>query len=444
MRTRSRPTTVTFRSQEFLYDGGPVHIGQIWTWSKQGSEVITDDPMPSYADKPCEHDVLRISPRSFETWWDDKHVFRNPDGSLSETNDRYVWRGDGFLPDWLDPAAVDPLGTEYGTVFQREYNDFRTAFVFKLLYPFEQRMLLPNFALDLLNLKKDAIHIVDWLKCIRKGFLRKLLRKNPSATLSDLWLKYHFGLKPLIGDMRELLSTLDRVRQTIERIERFGGVGVPVSMRRDLIYDPEGGTGEFFHMVPYTGGNIVKLWRYGERREKVSFTGNARVDYDLNNVSGFTNQLYAILHHAGITDPLSVAWEAIPFSFVIDWFVDIADFLKRHCFLRPNLNPVVTRFTTSYKWVLESDVHVSLSHMQRMPFPPEDPQIAWTHNWQRSCVVVRYRYHRDNGESVNDDTGVFNLNMPGLRQLGHAVALSVQRKTRGRRTKYKPLSTRGA
>lgn len=42
-----------------------------------------------------------------------------------------------------------------------------------------------------------------------------------------------------------------------------------------------------------------------------------------------TNELLRTGHETGITDPLLLAWELVPYSFVVDWFLPVGDFLGR-------------------------------------------------------------------------------------------------------------------
>ena len=43
-----------------------------------------------------------------------------------------------------------------------------------------------------------------------------------------------------------------------------------------------------------------------------------------------TNPNTALLTQLGLTNPLLVAWDIIPFSFVVDWFIPVSTYLKRY------------------------------------------------------------------------------------------------------------------
>lgn len=72
---------------------------------------------------------------------------------------------------------------------------------------------------------------------------------------------------------------------------------------------------------------------------KLDFGGTERHDYlgsHVNEVScvcqaeiKVTNPNLYLANRLGLTNPASVVWELIPFSFVVDWFVNVSDFLNQ-------------------------------------------------------------------------------------------------------------------
>jgi hypothetical protein len=65
------------------------------------------------------------------------------------------------------------------------------------------------------------------------------------------------------------------------------------------------------------------------------------------------NPEFVRLQQMGLTNPLEVAWELIPFSFVADWFISVGDWLRGLTALhglrivsgfRSNVNEIATRY----------------------------------------------------------------------------------------------------
>lgn len=81
-----------------------------------------------------------------------------------------------------------------------------------------------------------------------------------------------------------------------------------------------------------TAKRTLTLGNYPDNDHLVTTTVAVRVGYDVllsEEISAATS--------LGLTDPLGMVWEGIPFSFVIDWFLPIGDYLDRLSIL-PRLN----------------------------------------------------------------------------------------------------------
>lgn len=114
--------------------------------------------------------------------------------------------------------------------------------------------------------------------------------KNASA----LWLEYWFGWAPMIGDV---FSALHVVNNPFAPVRILGTASEP-TMR------------------------IKTLSRWGGEYTE-SFFGKhiAKVQADVTVVNP---NLY-LLQKLGLLNPASIAWELVPFSFMVDWFGNIGD-----------------------------------------------------------------------------------------------------------------------
>jgi len=96
---------------------------------------------------------------------------------------------------------------------------------------------------------------------------------------------------------------------------------------------------------------------------------SARIIYEMSEQISTPRSL-------GLTDPLSVAWELIPYSFVVDWFIPIGDYLENLNVI-PNLQgrfltSQIQRFQGStvwidgsYQWFNKPTEHVQYYNMTR-------------------------------------------------------------------------------
>lgn len=174
-------------------------------------------------------------------------------------------------------------------------------------------------ALDLFRTRKEAIDMVterigklitamralrraNWRQFKKALGLNKRLKKPQSfgKDRSGNWLEYSYGWAPLYSDIYTILNeTLEPpsaiIRKRIKRtavMERKG--------RKWVV----GNTYENEHTI---ATSTMKI------------TQQIKVELDVPQL--------AALQQYGVLNPAAVAWEAIPFSFVVDWFYPVGDFL---------------------------------------------------------------------------------------------------------------------
>lgn len=143
----------------------------------------------------------------------------------------------------------------------------------------------------------DAAHALGLLRP-PKGVSRK---KQASSN----YLEFHFGWSPLIADIYDVCDVLQSplkgpwIRATVS--EKLG--------RLDLS-TPTKGSNPSAYYPGYTEWETYRYWD-GERR----FACGAQV--------AVTNPNLWLANQLGLINPLTIAWELVPFSFVADWFVNL-------------------------------------------------------------------------------------------------------------------------
>ena len=137
----------------------------------------------------------------------------------------------------------------------------------------------------------------------RKLSLRKDWRRITKLP-ADLWLQYQYGFKPLMSDIWSAADEAIRVARN--GLQSF----------------------EASSWSPLDGLNFD----LGE---------NGYGSLSVGNVKGKQIVKYGLILDAGITDanryqhftslnPVSIAWELLPYSFVVDWFVDVGTTLRSY------------------------------------------------------------------------------------------------------------------
>lgn len=136
---------------------------------------------------------------------------------------------------------------------------------------------------------------------VRKHFNRQVarVRKKPLAykpgTAENVWLEYTFGWVPLVADVQEVL----KVRSDPFEVARSHGTA---SLKDINVSD-----------AMYSRTELLAHCR-------TVCTAGIKI----------TNPNTALLTQLGLSNPLVVAWDVIPFSFVVDWFFGISRYLRTY------------------------------------------------------------------------------------------------------------------
>lgn len=150
------------------------------------------------------------------------------------------------------------------------------------------------------------------------GLYKSVKRLNIKATyqvLSDLWLEYRYGWRPLMGEVEALHKALTVV--TPSGIKSAYGTSKQESSNEEVLIplavflNPEDG---------YTYSYEVKISKFTDVTSKVGS------NY-LNTASSRNDDWLSILG-VDINSLFSTAWELIPFSFIIDMFLNIGNILQ--------------------------------------------------------------------------------------------------------------------
>jgi hypothetical protein len=217
--------------------------------------------------------------------------------------------------------------------------------------------------------------LIEWKEAVRlipnlvEGFARlgskaryaRHRGKPPASSVSedasDYFLWWNFAVAPLIADLTAFASLVQKTQARLEWIRQHNGKRIRVKFRRNNLYlgipafPPEYG-------VPLNGpSDPSPPWgalsaKATLRKVHADFSSQAWLsikipEKELDGMVGFCRTL---LGTTGLNNPLGIIWNAIPFSFILDWVVDFSGLLARR-----RVNP----FTGSWEldemtWSLKS------------------------------------------------------------------------------------------
>lgn len=180
---------------------------------------------------------------------------------------------------------------------------------------------LPVFAFELKDLPKmikQAGDAIRWLRSGKRG-------ATPTATgLANANLAYQFGWAPLLSDLWKLLTFQEAYEKKKAELEKlYSSAGLRRSVTLDEQTIGVGGTTYFLHTNGLTlignGSGEAKYKAWGSVRWKpTKVPPGTRHPSDLD----------VFRAALGLDITLATVWEAIPWSWLIDWFTNVGDFLS--------------------------------------------------------------------------------------------------------------------
>lgn len=218
-------------------------------------------------------------------------------GSMSAGQDVNSWSIDrlSFTPSWIEQVK------------KKAYDRFKDA----IAEPASLAVSIAERKQSMKMLGDRLTQLWKFTRAIRRGNLTEAahhvglaepphrVKFNPRRSARNVggtWLEYHLGWKPLIGDIYNCVDVLQR--------------GLPPFRVRGRARD--------IYESTYVNDASTTRWV----RQQIHVQYQAMVTVSDPNLWQ-ANQL-------GLINPAVVAWELVPFSFVLDWFLPIGDFLSQY------------------------------------------------------------------------------------------------------------------
>lgn len=131
---------------------------------------------------------------------------------------------------------------------------------------------------------------------------KKRLNRNRLDQFTDNWLEYRYGWVPLCNDIYNTSLIIS------DGVNKKGDI---VSLRSS---SSDSGS----KTVSIISNNIL------DHTQTIEYKRRRGVGVDFS----ITDPEYRMLEALGLTNPATIGWELVPFSFVVDWFVPIGDSLR--------------------------------------------------------------------------------------------------------------------
>lgn len=154
------------------------------------------------------------------------------------------------------------------------------------------------------KLLKAVRNPLQTLGKIMRDLTRRSKQGRGSPAIKDVsgaFLEFQYGVRPLIGSIYDACGVLQkpypvyRVRASVPNICTLPGKTAPDRPNE-------------------------KNWRYAKYTYEGRYSGGFNVIVE--------NPVVHSMERCGVLNPASIAWELVPFSFVVDWFIPVGKFIS--------------------------------------------------------------------------------------------------------------------
>lgn len=158
-----------------------------------------------------------------------------------------------------------------------------------------------------------CLQLANAYRYLRRGQWQKAARElglhNPKkprgSSVPQKWLELQYGWKPLLSDVYGSCQALAKLDRHDWRVTAKGTISEPIDVRGDS-YDSVDRED-----LQIGSGRAVGIRGCFVRIDAVP-----------------ANELMIRLAALGLLNPLEIAWELVPFSFIVDWALPIGDYLQ--------------------------------------------------------------------------------------------------------------------
>jgi len=255
---------------------------------------------------------------------------------------------------------------------------------------------------------KNPMQVKSLMGFVSKGTTLRSLTK----TASNMWLERRYGWKPLINDIQLVAGCMEKVSKHMAYLRTTYNRFVPVKSRKTYTgtcADPTSSISPF-PASQYSTASVVCVGT--EATREAAFGVEIHRDYTFRIAS----QATYIKQLLGVNDLLESLWDAVPLSFVVDWFVDITKLVGRDpiSWHRFNLRRMgySTKDTTKVKFYTRTVLN---------SIPGVSPTLYAASGQQEEELSVSYS--RNPGLPPGGSTGLFgSLRLVNLADAGAIIA----------------------
>lgn len=250
----------------------------------------------------------------------------------------------------------------------------------------------------LLRHAKDFVHSKYVPHLTLGQMARSYHRIAKKGAEADLF--YKFAVRPAIKDIKDLIDSHSKVRDRMDFLRQNSGTWVPIRVKQELF--SSGTNSPPGSLAPGVATQWFSLLDFKRSTGIIGGYGRIRPDLDWNGTWTAYAQYFGIDHIVGL------AWELIPFSFVVDWFTNAQERIDYYTRLRTG-GPFssIRAISASLKTETQLSLWMNPGYMSSVGYQITNPVNATRVATYNDSVYNRYT-------SIPETSGVVDLSTLGL------------------------------
>jgi hypothetical protein len=252
-------------------------------------EIMEDAQITSSGVKPVTHFKASSAlerPKPIKQWWGS--FFATYYGGVEACFPAF---NDSLLP--LCPSLANSPKEDFGL-------EAYTSFVDQ----FQPQVDIINFSLGF-----ETSQLLGLIPKIESSLTR---------TAAGAFLGWKFGIKPMISDLRSLHGSMAYLAKRLAWLRSTYGQRTRLGFQREFSLPV---SDVVFYADTNEPASFIKLTPVAQRS---TFRAGGFLTHRLQGLDSVVADSLALSAVLGLTNPLAVVWEAIPFSFVVDWFTKVS------------------------------------------------------------------------------------------------------------------------
>lgn len=216
------------------------------------------------------------------------------------------------------------------------------------------------------NQLKTLVNRVKHGRLPRQSVLWRRPLWHIAKAVADVFLQKEFNIDPLMSDVRAIHSSIVNIRRQIKHLlENEGETQVKhyrapiLSLLNESNSQNVSGGGwsapnmEFLVDGVYYGPYVTptlqhaQVWAYRNVEYEAFFSASLEYSYTLDQYVRDNADTYGLLDSLGVNFNPQIVWNAIPWSFVVDWVIDVSRWLGRYKIRLIEPRTTITRFLWS-------------------------------------------------------------------------------------------------